>query len=139
MKRQNLRLKLAEAIEQVLTGHACTIPNATRYCTRDVLASFSIRRTTEIGLDDWQTAIDIVKLRRAKPIVSDPKRISTPSQLRDPSAWKQPYLKRIKEIYSPSLERDTRIKMLLEAPNKEVWGSRLRTWKAGLLATEAKF
>jgi hypothetical protein len=67
-KRENLRLKLADAIERVLgSSHELSIPNCLRY-VKPHLRSFSIGNDIDISLEDWETAIELATLRLAKPI-----------------------------------------------------------------------
>ena len=136
VRREKLRLKLADAITRVLQGHALTIPNAKRYCKRDVLCKFSIRRDTEITVDDWECAIEIAKLRRAKPIDCDQKRISTPTTPPNPLPWKVRVRNSITANTTISdLEKETRLKLLDSCIAEEPYKTKLRAWQNGLLDT----
>ena len=134
VRREKLRLKLADAITRVLQGHALTIPNAKRYCKRDVLCKFSIRRDTEITVDDWECAIEIAKLRRAKPIDCDQKRSSTPTT--PPNhylSWKDRVRRSIQKADISDLEKQTRLKILDSCVAYEPYRTKLRAWQNGLL------
>lgn len=133
MKREKLRIKLADAITRVLHGHSLTIPNAMRYCTRDVLCKFSIRRDTEITIDDWETAIDIAQLRRAKPVDCDRKRISTPATPPSFLKWKDRIRRSIERASISDREKETRLKILDSSDAYEPYRTKLRAWKDGLL------
>ena len=57
MRREGIRILLAWAIGDTLNGHALTYINAKRYCTRDRLSCFGIRKETRIHESDWQHAL----------------------------------------------------------------------------------
>lgn len=74
MKRKGLKLQLALAIDYVLAfQHALTIPNAKRYIDRETMRKFRIRDSTQIDLEDWILALQVVRVDR----VSHFNRVST--------------------------------------------------------------
>jgi len=61
--RKGLKLQLALAIHDVLGfNHALTIPNAKRYVTDEVRRKYRIRKETNIDLEDWIIALQIVRV-----------------------------------------------------------------------------
>ena len=64
MKRKGLKFNLALAIDDVLGhNHGLTVPNAKRHVTREYLKSkYRIRLTTDIDLEDWIIAIQVLRV-----------------------------------------------------------------------------
>jgi len=130
-KRENLRLKLADAIERILgTSHDLTIPNCLRY-VKPRLNNFSVRDTTIISLEDWETSIEIATLRLAKPIDQPTllvKSRSIPMTLTD---WRVPMQKRLDSLLSQGIlqqkEYDVRRRLLEEPLTKDGYHERLKS------------
>lgn len=133
MSRRKLREALADALAQVLRGHQLTIPNAMRYCTVDVRASFNIRRETLIKLADWQQAIEIAKARQSQPIKHVLKTVSTPAQPHFVKDWKAPLRKRLHQLNLAPLDLETRLRFLDEADSRTGYFNKIRAWRSGLL------
>ena len=69
MKKIRLRRLLAVCILDNLALHSITLPNVKRYITTDLLASYTIRRSTKITDQDIVVAITIAQNAiRGKPI-----------------------------------------------------------------------
>jgi len=65
MTRARIRLQIAKAISEILPiGHTLSYPNVRRYVTRDVLATWNIRRDTAIHSTDWLIAIQVAREER---------------------------------------------------------------------------
>lgn len=131
MKRQQLRTKLAEVIQQSMQGHRLTIPNCRRYITQGVRVSFSIRRNTRITDDDWRAAIELAK---PKPVINSvPKVDRTPTQL----DWKPAILERLHYLLEKKLigclEHNSRVDLLERSKTKDSYFSAIAIWRDGLL------
>ena len=130
-KRENLRLKLADAIERILgSSHDLTLPNCLRY-VKPHLRSFSIRDTITISLKDWETAIEIATLRLAKPTDQPTpfvKSLSIPKTLTD---WRIPMKKRLEYLLSEGIlqqkEYDIRMTLLDEPLTSDGYQDRLKS------------
>lgn len=135
MKRHNLRVKLADAIERVMKDHRLTVPNVMRYCNAEVRSSFSIRKDTIIKLEDWETAIELVNMRKytATKIEAVPPNLEreflTPVK-RTLGEWKKPLRERIKQLIRPDTEEyKTRMSLLESATTKNGYFAAIKRWK----------
>ena len=130
-KRENLRLRLADAIERVLgSSHELTLPNCLRY-VRPHLHSFSIRDTTIISLEDWETSIELATLRLAKPTDQPTPFVKSLPIPRQSTDWKEYLLNRLNYLHSdgviPKKEYDIRMRLLDESFTKENYFDRLKS------------
>jgi hypothetical protein len=130
-KRENLRLKLADAIERILgSSHELSIPNCLRY-VKPHLRSFGIRDTTDISLDDWETSIELATLRIAKP-TDQPTPLLKPRPIPQTfTEWRTHLLERLDTLLSRGTiiqeEYDLRRRIAEESYTKSQYSERLRT------------
>jgi len=63
MKREGLRIALAEAIDDALSnsGYSLTLDNAKNHVSNNLLKLYRIRTTTTISDDDWFVALHLVR------------------------------------------------------------------------------
>lgn len=83
MIRKGLKLQLALALDEVLGfQHALTIPNAKRYVDSDVRRKYRIRAETQIELEDWIVAIQVLRIDHVNHFVRVSNDDRTPAEER---------------------------------------------------------
>lgn len=106
-KRQNLRLKLADAIERILgSSHELSLPNCLRY-VKPHLSTFSIRDTTDISLEDWEIGIELATLRLAKPTDQPTDLLKSHTIPEESTDWREILLRRLEKLLSEGVISQT--------------------------------
>ncbi len=135
-KRIRLRKRLAEAIKTILShSHEWTVPNCMRY-VKPNLCSFQVGSETKVNLQDWESALEIATLTKARLVEQSQSLIechSVATPLRD---WRNHLLKRHDLLLSEGLlmkeEYDLRMRVMEQSITRSDFFIRL-----GIIASES--